>query len=137
MELTLIRTHYPTGTNGDLILKIASTIELPWLDNRRMVSCIPEGRYELRKRFTDRHQHHLIVMDVPGRDGILIHPANNAVKELQGCIAPVMFLTGPGKGEQSRLADDRVRAVLEVAFAKGERVFLTIAGPQSTVHSPQ
>ena len=126
MELELVRTHFPGGTNGELILKISSTIELPWLDNRRKVSCIPEGRYEIMKRFTEKHQHHLILMDVPQRDGILIHPANDAVKELMGCIAPVMLITGQGKGIQSRIANDKVKEVVELAFGKGEKVFVNV-----------
>jgi hypothetical protein len=126
MQLELIRTHFPGGTNGELILKVANTIELPWLDNKRKVSCIPEGTYEIEKRFTEKHGHHLILLDVPDRDGILIHPANIAMKELQGCIAPVSQLVGPGMGTRSRIANDQVKEVVEVAFAKGEKVFVTI-----------
>jgi hypothetical protein len=52
MKLELIRTYYPAGTNGDLLLngdKVCSTIELPWKKNAPKVSCIPEGEYELKK----------------------------------------------------------------------------------------
>ncbi|WP_245758495.1 DUF5675 family protein [Paenimyroides ummariense] len=38
--------------HGKLTLKgkhIAYTIELPWQDNKRRFSCIPEGTYILRK----------------------------------------------------------------------------------------
>ena len=52
MKLGLIRTYYPEGTNGDLLLngdKVCSTIELPWKKNAPKVSCIPEGEYELKK----------------------------------------------------------------------------------------
>jgi hypothetical protein len=126
MELELIREHFPGGTNGTLSYKVAHTIELPWLDNKRRVSCISEGRYEVMKRYTEKHKDHLILMNVPGRDGILIHPANDAVRELMGCIAPVTALTGEGKGIQSKAANDRVKALVELAFSKGERVFLTV-----------
>lgn len=126
MQLELIRTHFPSGTNGELILKIANTIELPWLDNKRKISCIPEGTYEIEKRFTEKHQHHLILCDVPDRDGILIHPANIAMKELMGCIAPVSQLVGPGMGTRSKIANEKVKEVVELAFGKGEKVFLTV-----------
>jgi DNA-binding transcriptional ArsR family regulator len=33
-------------------------------------------------------------MNVPQLEYILIHPANDALKELQGCIAPVWLITG-------------------------------------------
>src|SRR5215213_7822009 len=118
MELELIRVYDPAGTNGDIRhegQKVCHSIELPWLDNMRRVSCIPEGRYELRTRFTEKRQHHLIVMDVPGRDRILIHPANDAVKDLLGCIAPVTELTGPGKGTLSRIANEKLKVLVLAA----------------------
>jgi hypothetical protein len=119
MELDLIRAHHPEGTNGTLVYPVAHTIELPWLDNKRKVSCIPAG--------TEKHKDHVMVMNVPGRDGILIHPANDALRELMGCIAPVTEVTGPGKGTQSRLANERVKELLNIAFARGEQVFLNVS----------
>jgi hypothetical protein len=41
---------------------------------------------------------HLQILNVPGREYILIHPANEALRELKGFIAPVRLLTGAGKG---------------------------------------
>jgi hypothetical protein len=126
MELELIRSYDPEGTNGELVLKVCNTIELPWLHNQRNVSCIPEGRYELKKRVTQKRGQHLLVVNVKGRDGILIHPANDAKKELRGCIAPVTILTGPGKGNQSRLANEKLKALVFEALDRNEKVFITI-----------
>lgn len=126
MELELIRSYDPDGTNGELVLKVCNTIELPWLQNQRNVSCIPEGRYELKKRFTKKHKHHLVIANVTGRSGILIHPANDAKRELQGCIAPVTELTGSGKGILSRKANEKLKALVESAFNRNEKVFITI-----------
>lgn len=114
------------GTNGELYLRICNTIELPWLDNMRNHSCIPEGRYKLQKRFTAKHKGHLLVLDVPGRDGILIHPANNALTELRGCIAPVTTLTAPGRGLESRAANELLKTYVSPAFTQQEEVYLTI-----------
>jgi len=36
-------------------------------------------------------------MNVPKPEYILIHPANDALKELQGFIAPVWLISGPKK----------------------------------------
>jgi hypothetical protein len=130
MELELIRTYHPDGTNGEIRChgqRVCHTIELPWLQNRRNISCIPEGRYALRKRFTPKHQLHILVVDVPGRAGILIHPANYAKTELRGCIAPVSTLTGPGSGRQSRLANETLKELVLDALEKGEEVCLTIS----------
>lgn len=129
MELELIRTYHPEGTNGEVRYEgqvICSSIELPWLQNQRSISCIPEGRYELRKRFTEKRQHHLMVANVPGRSSILIHPANDAKKELLGCIAPVTILAGPGKGNQSRLANEKLKTLVLAALDRKEKVFINI-----------
>lgn len=107
MQLTIIRIYGSTGTNGYLICNkqlISKTIELPWKRNIQSESCIPEGIYSLKERYSPRFGRHLEVMDVPNRDLILFHPANDARRELRGCIAPVSELIGPGMGIKSRLA---------------------------------
>ena len=129
MELELIRTYFVTGTNGALLLDgelLCATIELPWKDNKHVVSCIPEGRYALYKRYSPRLGWHLQVMDVPGRRWILIHPANDAATELQGCIAPVACLTGIGKGNLTREAFGSLTTLVFPLLNEGRPVFLTI-----------
>jgi hypothetical protein len=129
MKLELIRTYYPNGTNGVLLLngeKVCSTIELPWKENRSQVSCIPAGKYELQKRYTQRFGKHFILLHVPNRSYILLHAANDAMKEIKGCIAPVSFLTGEGKGTQSRLALGKLVSLIYPELEKGKPVFLTI-----------
>ena len=109
MKVVLQRTYYPNGTNGTLFVndeEICHTIELPWLNNQRRVSCIPEGSYRLRKRYNEKFKWHLALEAVKGRSGILIHPANDAKRELLGCIAPVLYHTGIGKGVYSRRSLD-------------------------------
>lgn len=111
MHLTLIRIYGNSGTNGYLIHDkkvVSKTIELPWRNNRRSESCIPEGLYTLRDRYSPHFGRHLEIMDVPGRDLILFHPANDASRQLRGCIAPVTELVGPGLGNHSRQAMQRL-----------------------------
>jgi hypothetical protein len=134
MELLLIRSYYARGTNGRLYVGdklLCYTIELPWKDNRTRVSCIPEGRYAVEKRWSPRFQYHLWIRGVPGRSLILMHPGNNALEELEGCIAPVTFLNGTGKGSCSKLALSKVLSVLHTAFERNETPFLNI---QSIAH---
>lgn len=133
MELELHRTYFPNGTNGVLRQAkhnkggiICYTIELPWLDNQHGVSCIPEGKYELVKRCSQKFGEHLLLKEVPGRNLILVHPANNAVKELRGCIAPVSICTGEGKGNSSRAAFKKLQAIVYPELAKGNKIFLII-----------
>lgn len=116
------------GTNGTLYLdgiRQCYTIELPWRDNLPRRSCIPEGRYQLQRRYSPRYRDHLLVTGVPNRLLILVHPANNALKELAGCIAPVSTLSGPGRGLQSRLAFEWLPSLVYPAL-KEETVFLTL-----------
>ena len=129
MQLELIRTYYPEGTNGKILYKgrlMIYSIELPWKENRTRVSCIPEGEYELVKRCSPRFGRHLQLMNVPQRKDILIHPANDALRELQGCIAPVWLITGAGKGLRSRMAMETLTRLVYGALDLPEQVFLII-----------
>ncbi len=129
MELELIRSYYTKGTNGLLYINNTFqcyTIELPWMDNQPRISCIPEGRYALKKRYSLKFKQHLLVEGVKGRDVILIHPANDALKELKGCIAPVSILTGEGKGSQSRIALKKIVIPVLKSLETKEPVTLTI-----------
>jgi hypothetical protein len=129
MELVLVRTYHPMGTNGTLYngeQLVCLTIELPWKDNKTSVSCIPEGRYELVKRYSEKYKWHLLLKKVPNRSFILIHPANDALKELRGCIAPVSQHMAPGKGLRSRIANGRLQALVFPILEKSKPVFITI-----------
>ena len=85
---TLYSTH-------DGITEFAKTIELPWRDNQRGISCIPSGRYEVELTWSPRYKKPLyLVKDVEKRSGIRIHSANYAGahdfgyrRDLLGCIA--------------------------------------------------
>jgi hypothetical protein len=107
MVLLLSRTYFPDGTNGKLECEgklICKTIELPWKKNETKVSCIPEGKYFIRKRYSNKFKWHMQIAGVENRSLILFHSANNAFLELNGCIAPVTKLSGPGLGLMSRKA---------------------------------
>jgi hypothetical protein len=127
--LILTRKYFPEGTNGKLECEgkfICSTIELPWKENEKRISCIPEGEYLLQKRYSRKFDWHLEVIDVKNRKLILFHPANNALKELNGCIAPVTKLSGPGLGQQSRRAFAKLKRLVYRAFDSTEKVKLIV-----------
>lgn len=129
MELLLRRTYHPTGINGILCLagtELCKTIELPWRDNAPRISCIPEGTYLLRKRYSRRFHWHFEVVAVPSRSAILLHPANDASKELKGCIAPVLQHTGAGKGSSSKIALQRLKDRLYPWLDQGNVLQLTL-----------
>jgi hypothetical protein len=62
------------------------TLELPWLNNSKRISAIPEGKYDVKKRYSKKYDWHLELLKVPKRSFILIHEAN-FVRQLLGCIA--------------------------------------------------
>jgi hypothetical protein len=133
MNITIHRTYYSDAVNGELYIEEefqCYTIELPWLNNQPMSSCIPEGKYEMKKRWSPKHKWHLLVKGVPNRSLILLHPANNAQKELKGCIAPVTILTGIGTGSGSLTAFIKLMTKVFDAM-KTETVFLTIKTKRS------
>jgi hypothetical protein len=129
MVLFLTRTYFPDGTNGKLECEgtlICYTIELPWRKNETKVSCIPEGNYFIRKRYSAKYKRHFELVDVPNRTYILIHPANNAQKELRGCIAPVTKLSGPGLGFMSRKAFEKLKDIVYKALDNNESLELIV-----------
>lgn len=129
MLLLLERKYFPNGCNGTLShnnVAICHTIELPWRDNQIGLSCIPEGKYKIEKRYSQKFKWHLILKNVAGRSFILIHPANDALKELRGCIAPVNHITGPGRGSESRIAMHKLKQLVYRALSKRETVFINI-----------
>ena len=112
INLLIIRdTFTEESTVGELFLNgelMCDTLENPWKDNQRNISCIPEGEYKVRIRLAresaTRDYLHLLVQDVPNRDWILFHRGNSA-KDTSGCI-----LVGLGSQQDyvqnSRLAMD-------------------------------
>jgi len=54
----------------------------------------------------------IVRKNVLGREAILIHPADNAMKQLLGCNAPVTELTGEGTGTESGSALGKLKALV-------------------------
>lgn len=129
MVIFLTRTYFPEGTNGKLECEgklIAYSIELPWKRNETKVSCIPEGKYFIQKRYSRKFNWHLEILNVSNRRFILFHPANNAMTELNGCVAPVSKLSGPGRGLLSRKAFNKLKDLVYKALDCNESVELFI-----------
>ncbi len=90
--LIIRKTFTDESTIGELFLngeKMCDTLELPYRDNQRSISCIPAGEYSARLRYPresgSRDYLHILVKDVPNRDYILFHRGNNA-SHSRGCI---------------------------------------------------
>ncbi|MCS4164797.1 MULTISPECIES: DUF5675 family protein [Sphingobacterium] len=127
--LLLQRKYGVQGTNGTITYQgeeICHTIELPDRNNIPRISCIPIGQYKLEKRRYPKHGEQIGIPMVLGREAILIHAANNALKELQGCIAPVTTLTGEGTGDYSGKALAKLKALVYSLWDMGDEVYLNI-----------
>ena len=93
INLLVIRDEFTDkSTMGNLYLNgewLCDTLELPYLDNQRSISCIPAGEYKVRLRTAEesatRDYLHLLVEDVKDRTYILFHRGNSA-KDTRGCV---------------------------------------------------
>src|SRR5690606_7814171 len=104
LVVKLLRAYDSRGTNGEIWIGdglVCYAIALPWRENVRNISCIPEGTYRLGKRYSKRFRWHIVIRDVPMLSAILIHSAKNAKRELRGSIAAVTELVGHGQGLSS------------------------------------
>lgn len=117
--------------------------ELPWRDNAHDVSCIPCGEYECVLEGPHVYGGDAIdvyrLAGVPGRTGVLIHPANwcgDVAKgwksELEGCLAPGLDLgalrtklAGRGVFEQRGVLNSKTALNTLIGWA-GERFRLKI-----------
>ena len=73
------------------LLNTFNTLELPWRNNQRNISCIPTGEYDVTPRHSARFGNHLHVLDVPNRSFILFH-VGNWPRNTEGCILPGLGL---------------------------------------------
>ena len=130
INLLLIRdTFSEKSTIGELFLngeRMCDTLENPWQDNQRNISCIPEGEYPVRLRLpresATRDYLHLLVEDVENRSYILFHRGNSA-KDTSGCILV-------GLGSQQDFVSNSVLAmdllIKEILNLGGENINLII-----------
>lgn len=98
MTVLLERSYLPNCTIGRLHIpfensqKTFATIERPWLNNQRNISCIPEGVYNCTPHNGTRFKGVWILNDVPDRSYILVH-AGNYSSHVKGCIAVGQYLS--------------------------------------------
>jgi hypothetical protein len=130
INLLIIRdTFTENSTIGKLFINgefFCDTLENPYINNERNISCIPAGEYKVRLRLAresaTRDYLHLLVQDVKDRSYILFHRGNTA-KDTRGCI-----LVGQSR-EQDRVNNSRLAMELvikEILNLGGENINLII-----------
>jgi len=89
-----------TRTLGVLFINtrlICFTLEPPWKDNQRGISCIPVGRYPFFKYESKKYNRECLgLLAVEGRDYIAIHQGNIPI-HTRGCILPGITIGEMGK----------------------------------------
>ena len=110
------------GTEGMLVTEDfkCRTLELPWRDNKRQISCIPPDEYKVDMRLSNKYGRVYWVRKVPNRTYILIHSGNYAGDKSKGFKSHVMGCILLGKksgylGGQVAILNSRimVRAFME------------------------
>ena len=96
MKIEILRQEYlKTQTLGylyiinesDEILFSCNTLELAWINNKRNISCVPNGNYKCKLEYSNRFKVDLWELkNVPNRSECKFHSAN-FFKQLNGCIA--------------------------------------------------
>lgn len=97
--------------------------------NKRKVkgkTAIPAGRYEV---IVDRSIHFKkdlpLLLDVPGYEGIRIHPGNTAA-DTEGCLLPGT-VRGVDMVMNSRTAFTQLFEKIKTALSKKEKIYITLA----------
>ena len=88
LRLTRITTHPKQGTFGALTIDgtpFSVDLEPSNMDNKKFLSCIPEGRYMIRPIVSPKFGKTWEVVDVPDRENIMFHAGNWAFNT-DGCI---------------------------------------------------
>ena len=90
--VTITRTYTDKETMGTLVATnggatfTCHTLERPWLNNQRMISCIPTGTYTVKWKFHwGKFAWKYELQNVQGRSGILEH-SGNYFTDSEGCI---------------------------------------------------
>lgn len=111
----------PTATMG--VIKIYDTdhppiytLEEPWLNNKRSVSCIPKGIYLCEPHSGPKFKQVYEITKVTGRSSILMH-CGNTLKDTEGCI-----LLGLSCGNEAVYKSRAAMALLKSIL--GEEAFM-------------
>jgi len=86
LEKQTLGELYIIGDEDNIVFQ-CRTLELPYLENKRNISCVPVGRYKCKLEYSNRFKRDLWELkDVPNRTECKFHSANY-FHQLNGCIA--------------------------------------------------
>ena len=96
-----------TLTDGNFFLY---TLENPWLDNQKNISCIPCGTYNVVEHNGMRHKNVWRLEGVDGRYSIVIHKGNYE-RSTKGCILVGMQPYILGREKMVTHSEDAIEAL--------------------------
>lgn len=136
MKLTLVRYAFGSvATIGDLFIDgmhFCKTLE----DPDRKLECdgekiygktaIPRGAYNVIIDWSNRFKRELPhVLDVPGFEGIRIHPGNKA-EDTEGCILVGAVVVSDNFVSNSKATFARLFEQMEAVYERGEKIVLEV-----------
>jgi len=104
VEILRREENFQYGTFGILSINkevFCVTLERPDILNKPFESSIPAQQYICKRIVSPKFGETFQIMNVPGRDHVLFHPAN-LMTELEGCIALAQYF-GKLKGDRAVL----------------------------------
>lgn len=134
MDIIIDRIYRSDCTLGEGYLNLKTedptlcfkTLELPWLNNQKKISCIPEGIYSYQFYESPKFGKVILINNVPKRSMIEIHPGN-FTSDIQGCILPGdahTDINGDGTPDVTN-SRDMMRRILEQAPKTGHIEFMS------------
>ncbi|MEC3875839.1 DUF5675 family protein [Chryseobacterium salviniae] len=100
---------------------VCYTLELPWENNAKNISCIPAGSYKGILRYDKSDGWRIQLENVPDRDGVQIH-MGNYTKQIKGCVLVGM------KADTNECSVQQSAS----AYAKLKEAFYGTSAPVST-----
>jgi hypothetical protein len=122
--ITIKRWYHNDCTIGRLALSGSAfqcfTLELPWKENERGVSCVPKGKYQAFKRQSPKNGLVYELANVKDRTNIQGH-SGNFTRQIEGCIlhgSSVAFLDADSIPDvaNSKVTLDKLLALLPDKF---------------------
>ena len=133
IEINLTRLAYEEdGTPG--VLSVGAvvcgyTLELPWKNNERDISCFPEGDYSCEWRVSPSKGLRIHILNIEGRDHCMFH-AGNWIRQILGCVLPgLKFLRKDGNGDKMVQSSRAALKRFEDLVPKDQDIILKVMGP--------
>jgi hypothetical protein len=98
------------------------TVELPWINNKPFISCIPPGNYNAKMVLSSTFGWCIQILDVPSRSGILLH-YGNYYTNTKGCILVGKSFSNINCDLQTDISNSRAAIKQLTSYFKPNQIF--------------